>query len=25
VITGPVTEAEVTFGYDWSQNEGSWS
>lgn len=25
VVTGPVTEPEMTFGYDWSQNEGSWS
>jgi len=21
VITGPVTEADVTFGYDWSQSQ----
>lgn len=22
MVTGPITEAEVTFGYDWSRNQG---
>jgi len=21
LVTGPITEAEVTFGYDWSRNQ----